>query len=156
MSTLHAANSFFETSRPWELKLKTLTEERITIPLPKCDENALRLETIMSMTMDTLRLCAIVLQPLLPQISKRMLDKLCVPLNQRLWRNLKDHFGLIANDAIEPPMESSLSRADAVLFKRISPPDDDDQQQQQQQQSQQAKKGKKSKTKKTTNKKVAQ
>lgn len=128
MSTLHAANSFFETSRPWELKLKTLTEERITIPMPKCDENALRLETIISMTMDTLRVCGIVLQPLLPLMSSRLLDKLGVPWNKRLWRNLNDHFGLIVN-GMEPPMEASLSRADALLFKRISPPDDDDDQQ---------------------------
>lgn len=157
MSTLHAANSFFETSRPWELKLKTITEntKKIKIPMPQCDENDLRLETIMAMTMDTLRLCGIVLQPMLPQMSSRLLDKLGVPWNQRLWKNLKDHFGLVANNVCEPPMEACISRADAVLFKRISPPEDDDdtkQLQQQQNSKQQSKKGqgKKAKVKKDT------
>ncbi|XP_037824487.1 methionine--tRNA ligase, mitochondrial-like, partial [Lucilia sericata] len=159
MSTLHAANSFFETSRPWELKLKTITEDskRIKIPLPQCDENALRLETIMAMTMDTLRLCGIVLQPLLPQLSTRLLDKLGVPWNQRLWKNLKDHFGLVANDVIEPPIEGCLSRADAVLFKRINPPEDDDDQQQQLAKQSKKVQGKKSKAKKgAENKQIAQ
>ncbi|TMW46099.1 hypothetical protein DOY81_008821, partial [Sarcophaga bullata] len=134
MSALHAANSFFETSRPWELKLKTITEntKRIMIPMPQCDSNALRLETIVAMTMDTLR----------------------VPWNQRLWANLKDHFVLVANGVREPPIEGCLSRADAVLFKRINPPDDDDYPQTKQQK-QQAKKAKKTKVKKE-NKKVAQ
>ncbi|XP_046805649.1 methionine--tRNA ligase, mitochondrial [Lucilia cuprina] len=159
MSTLHAANSFFETSRPWELKLKTITDDakRIKIPLPQCDENALRLETIMAMTMDTLRLCGIVLQPLLPQLSTRLLDKLGVPWNQRLWKNLKDHFGLVANNVIEPPIEGCLSRADAVLFKRINPPEDDDDQSQQLAKQSKKVQGKKSKTKKgAENKQIAQ
>lgn len=127
MSTLHAANSFFEFSRPWELKLSTITNPpKRHVPLPNCDQNALRLETIIAMTMDTLRLCGIVLQPLLPQLSSKLLDKLSVPWNQRMWRNLKDHFGLIIDDNCEPPMEASLSRADAVLFPRICPKEDDD------------------------------
>ena len=156
MSALHAANSFFETSRPWELKLKTITEntKRIMIPMPQCDSNALRLETIVAMTMDTLRLCGIILQPLLPQMSTRLLDKLGVPWNQRLWANLKDHFGLVAKGIREPPIEGCLSRADAVLFKRINPPEDDDYPQTKQQK-QQTKKGKKTKVRKE-NKQVVQ
>uniref|UniRef100_A0A1I8MXC6 Methionine--tRNA ligase, mitochondrial n=1 Tax=Musca domestica TaxID=7370 RepID=A0A1I8MXC6_MUSDO len=126
MSALHAANSFFETSRPWELKLKTVTEPaKRSLLYPPTDENALRLETIVAMTMDTLRLSGIVLQPILPGIAGRMLDKLSVPWNQRLWNNLDDHFGRILRNECEPPIEASLSRADAVLFRRIYPQDED-------------------------------
>lgn len=128
MSTLHAANSFFETSRPWELKLKTVCEpvKRVILTQSPTDENALRLETIMAMTMDTLRLCGIVLQPILPGISTQLLDKLSVPWNERLWHNLDDHFGRIVRGECEPPIEASLSRADAVLFRRIYPKEDED------------------------------
>ncbi|XP_058977896.1 methionine--tRNA ligase, mitochondrial [Musca domestica] len=126
MSALHAANSFFETSRPWELKLKTVTEPaKRSLLYPPTDENALRLETIVAMTMDTLRLSGIVLQPILPGIAGRILDKLSVPWNQRLWNNLDDHFGRIVRNECEPPIEASLSRADAVLFRRIYPQDED-------------------------------
>ncbi|XP_013097578.2 methionine--tRNA ligase, mitochondrial [Stomoxys calcitrans] len=129
MSTLHAANSFFETSRPWELKLKTVTEPaKPSIVHRAADENALKLETIMAMTMDTLRLCGIALQPILPAMSTRLLDKLSVPWSQRLWHNLDDHFGRIVGGQCEPPMEASLSRIDAVLFRRIYPKDDDEDQ----------------------------
>uniref|UniRef100_A0A1A9W7E1 Methionine--tRNA ligase, mitochondrial n=1 Tax=Glossina brevipalpis TaxID=37001 RepID=A0A1A9W7E1_9MUSC len=122
MSTLHVANRFLEFSRPWELKLKITDvdiDKRVCLPMPQCDENCLKLETILAMTMDTLRVCGIALQPLVPILSTRLLDKLSVPYDQRKWANLNHHFVQVAEGAQEPPLEACLNRTNLILFKRI-------------------------------------
>ncbi|KAL7730499.1 hypothetical protein ACLKA6_000502 [Drosophila palustris] len=80
MAVLHATNNFFECAKPWELKAGG-----------SCP-NAPRLETIIAMTMDALRLCGIVLQPMMPQLASRLLDKLNVPGSQRSWSALSENF----------------------------------------------------------------
>ncbi|KAI9585081.1 methionine--tRNA ligase, mitochondrial [Glossina fuscipes] len=128
MSTLHAANRFLEFSRPWELKLKISDldiDKRVSLPMPQCDENCLKLETIIAMTMDTLRVCGIALQPLVPSLSTLLLDKLRVPYDQRKWRNLNHHFVQVAEGALEPSLEVCLNRAHLILFRRLTPKEDD-------------------------------
>lgn len=123
ISTLHAANNFFETARPWELKRPiaaggTDADAANTRNI----ENFERLETIIAMTMDTLRICGIVLQPIVPQLCGKLLDKLAVPQEQRLWRNLGE-----CCFAMSPSISASNgnvtrplgARTDAVLFRRI-------------------------------------
>ncbi|KAH8384148.1 hypothetical protein KR009_012255 [Drosophila setifemur] len=108
MAALHAANNFFESSRPWELKTGAAG-----------GGNEPRLETIIAVTMDALRLCGIVLQPIIPQLATRLLDKLSVPAPQRGWNYLAQSF---AND---PPLDSAGggrqldAQTSAMLFQRI-------------------------------------
>ncbi|KAH8326261.1 hypothetical protein KR067_004547 [Drosophila pandora] len=104
MATLHAANNFFETSRPWELKKGA------------AGSNEPRLETIIAMTMDALRLCGIVLQPIIPQLATRLLDKLSVPATQRGWNYLAESF---ANTAHQGGSRQLNEQSSAMLFQRI-------------------------------------
>lgn len=133
MATLHQANSFFEFSRPWELKLKQKSNgnkwskeeyrpQTAPIVRSQCDENLIRLETIIAMTMDTLRVCGIALQPLLPQLAGRLLDKLNVPVKERQWPNASQHFVEIFKGNREPGLEVDLRNTNAVLFKRLIAP----------------------------------
>jgi methionyl-tRNA synthetase len=77
ISTLHAANGFFEASKPWELK-KSSNENDVR-----------RLETILGITLETLRICGIILQPMVPEFSKRLLDRINIPLEIRYWKDTK-------------------------------------------------------------------
>lgn len=133
MATLHQANSFFEFSRPWELKLKQKPLKSVsgeeehrcqTAPIVRsqCDEDLLRLETIIAMTMDVLRVCGIALQPLLPQLTEKLLDKLNVPVKERQWNYVHQHFVEIFKGNREPGLEVNLRSINAVLFKRLMPP----------------------------------
>ncbi|XP_053946916.1 methionine--tRNA ligase, mitochondrial [Anastrepha ludens] len=125
ISTLHAANNFFETARPWELKRPTGTtttdgSNAADAANGQNIENLKRLETIIAMTMDTLRICGIVLQPIVPQLCGKLLDKLAVPQEQRLWHNLGDCFATTTttseNENVTRPLATNT---DAVLFRRI-------------------------------------
>ncbi|XP_034116272.1 methionine--tRNA ligase, mitochondrial [Drosophila albomicans] len=98
IATLHATNNFFECAKPWELKAGASAA------------NAPRLETIIAMTMDALRLCGIVLQPMMPQLAGRLLDKLRVPGDQRQWKYLASH----VTSSSRP-----LDAQSALLFQRI-------------------------------------
>ncbi|XP_038219661.1 methionine--tRNA ligase, mitochondrial [Zerene cesonia] len=80
---LHLANLFFETLKPWELKKK-----------PECQKE---LDVVLHITLETLRICSIILQPIVPDIAKMVLDRLLIPENARNWNdcevpswNLKD------------------------------------------------------------------
>lgn len=114
MSTLHAANNFFESLRPWELKAgqsSTSSESSDNI------KNTQKLETIIGMTMDTLRLCGIILQPIIPEISGKLLDKLGVSQNARSWTNLDESF---LNKTIHRNIpEKPLGSSNAILFQRL-------------------------------------
>ncbi|EDW81670.1 uncharacterized protein Dwil_GK10894 [Drosophila willistoni] len=111
MATLHAANNFFESSKPWELKGGI---------------NAQRLETIIGMTMDVLRLCGIVLQPIIPQLATQLLDKLSLPGSQRCWSRLSESFATDGNcngNGIGQDQGKGSRQLDgqtsALLFQRI-------------------------------------
>uniref|UniRef100_A0A0A1XJZ0 Methionine--tRNA ligase, mitochondrial n=1 Tax=Zeugodacus cucurbitae TaxID=28588 RepID=A0A0A1XJZ0_ZEUCU len=127
ISTLHAANNFFETARPWELKrpaAAVIVGDGATTDAANAQniENFERLETIIAMTMDTLRICGIVLQPIVPQLCGKLLDKLAVPPEQRLWRNLGVCFATTTTSSLsanETVTRLLAAHTDAVLFRRI-------------------------------------
>lgn len=101
IATLHSANLFFETLKPWELKKSPETIEDLHVAL--------------HLAMESLRVSGILLQPLIPNISDNLLNKLSVPRDERYFDNSKrfswknEHFQ--ANKA--------LGREKTVLFKRI-------------------------------------
>lgn len=106
IAALHAANNFFECAKPWELKAGGSSP------------NAQRLQTIIAMTMDALRLCGIVLQPMMPQLTSRLLDKLNVPIAQRSWRQLSESFAT-ATSGNGPENHQLDEQSSALLFQRI-------------------------------------
>lgn len=103
MEVLRAANNFFESTKPWELRKNNAT---------------VQVDTVLSVTLDTLRVCAIALQPIVPVLSTMILDKLRVPYDSRMWKDLdyvawqrrRDHL------AEERPL---CSKSDAIIFRRI-------------------------------------
>lgn len=98
MALLHAANNFFETAKPWELK--------------KGDEDAIRkLETIISLTMESLRVSAIILQPIIPEFSGKLLQRLNIPQDLRLWKDTKLYIRKAPHSLVD--LESN------ILFQRI-------------------------------------
>uniref|UniRef100_A0A1B0CGA3 Methionine--tRNA ligase, mitochondrial n=1 Tax=Lutzomyia longipalpis TaxID=7200 RepID=A0A1B0CGA3_LUTLO len=99
MAALHAGNNFFETTRPWELKKGT--EEQIK-----------RLEAIICLTMETLRICGIILQPIVPKLTGQLLDKLAI--GQRQWKDCEDFLWKSTGRNQE-----NLSSASSVLFRRL-------------------------------------
>lgn len=66
--------------------------------------------------MDALRLCGIVLQPMMPQLATRLLDKLNVPGSQRTWSMLSEDFN---NNNSNSKKSCQLEGGNPVLFQRI-------------------------------------
>lgn len=74
IAVLHAANKFFEVQKPWELRKKQETSQ---------------LNAVLHLTMETLRVCGIVLQPIVPDLCDALLSKLGVSPDSRMWRDIK-------------------------------------------------------------------
>lgn len=71
-----------------------------------------KLEAVLFTTLETLRICAIILQPIVPQLSEQLLDKLTVGRDQRMW---SDAMMLRWKDG-----ERDLcAETSAILFQRI-------------------------------------
>lgn len=100
MATLRATNLFFETLKPWELKKSPNSQEELKV--------------VLHLTLETLRVAGILLQPIIPNLSKVILDKLNIPKEERYFCHL-NHFSW--ND---DNFETKSLRSDkVVLFKRI-------------------------------------
>lgn len=98
IKVLHTANGFTEIYKPWELRK---------------DPNASRrLNTVLRIVFETLRITGIILQPIVPQMSSRLLDKINVDRRERTWNDLK-------LDLLQPLVARRLNEDNAILFKRI-------------------------------------
>uniref|UniRef100_A0A182W2W2 Methionine--tRNA ligase, mitochondrial n=1 Tax=Anopheles minimus TaxID=112268 RepID=A0A182W2W2_9DIPT len=98
---LHTANNFFETTAPWKLKKSDKFADRA------------KLNTILSITMEVLRQAGIVMQPIVPGLSMRLLDKLQISSCARTWNDLKVHLRT---------RDTPLAKDESILFRRIVPP----------------------------------
>lgn len=99
IATLHKANLFFETLKPWELKKNREIE---------------KLDVVIHLTLETLRISAVLLLPLIPNITKKLLDKINVDETRRTFEstgNLSWKDGSFKEVALQPEK--------LVLFKRI-------------------------------------
>lgn len=72
IAVLHLANNFFESTKPWELKKGN-------------DVQTKKKETILSIAFHSLETCSIILQPIIPNISANLLNRLNVSENNRKW-----------------------------------------------------------------------
>lgn len=86
--------------KPWVLKKD-----------PSCSS---KLNAVLHIAMETLRICGILLQPLIPNISKNLLNAIMVPENQRVFEATKR---LSWNQKKFTAV--SLCPEKVVLFKRI-------------------------------------
>ncbi|XP_041765781.1 methionine--tRNA ligase, mitochondrial [Anopheles merus] len=98
---LHTANNFFETTAPWKLKKSDNPADRA------------KLNTILSVTMEVLRQAGIAAQPIVPGLSKQLLDKLQIAPTARRWNDLQVSFRT---------QDAPLAQDECILFRRIMPP----------------------------------
>uniref|UniRef100_A0A182KBE6 Methionine--tRNA ligase, mitochondrial n=1 Tax=Anopheles christyi TaxID=43041 RepID=A0A182KBE6_9DIPT len=98
---LHTANNFFETTAPWKLKKSDNPADRA------------KLNTILSVTMEVLRQVGIASQPIVPGLSKQLLDKLQIVPTARRWKDLLISFRT---------QDSPLAQDECILFRRIMQP----------------------------------
>ncbi|BFZ06033.1 hypothetical protein BsWGS_09072 [Bradybaena similaris] len=73
MSQLHWANAFVQLHKPWELS-------KFNSP-----SDSAQLLTVLHVAMETLRVCGILLQPIVPDLSDRLLTRLGVPVYERQY-----------------------------------------------------------------------
>ena len=66
---------------------------------------------MLHVTMESLRVCGILLQPIVPKLSSELLDKLAVRDSERAWGNAKP----VGQKSQDVP----LSDKHVVLFKKI-------------------------------------
>ncbi|GLE05127.1 hypothetical protein PINS_up014115 [Pythium insidiosum] len=74
---LHEVNRYFTANEPWVLS-KRLRED------PNDDAARERLHTVLYITIDSVRMATILLQPVIPQSTSKILDYLQVPTDKRL------------------------------------------------------------------------
>lgn len=100
IKTLHAANGFYQIFRPWELR--------------KSPEQLLKLEAVLHLAFETLRICGIIMQPILPEMSGKLLDKMNIEETRRTWEDSKS---FLHEDYAQ--QERRLRSENAILFTRI-------------------------------------
>lgn len=100
MATLHTANLFFETLKPWELK--------------KNPQKAKELDVVLHLTLETLRVAAILLQPMIPNVCNDLLDKINIEKDQRYFEDVRNFSW--TNKGFK---ERKLAPQKVALFKRI-------------------------------------
>lgn len=77
MASLRDTNAFMQFNKPWELVKKSDKESKE------------KLSTVLHVALEVLRISGILLQPVIPTLSNRLLTKLAVPLDQRTWQNFE-------------------------------------------------------------------
>ncbi|KAH7962544.1 hypothetical protein HPB52_016818 [Rhipicephalus sanguineus] len=71
MAVLRQTNALVQDAKPWELA--------------KSDSGEVRLNAVLHVALEVLRVSGIVLQPVIPVLATRILDKLQVPTGERCW-----------------------------------------------------------------------
>ena len=76
MSQLHATNAFVQYHKPWVLAKSLNTEDLYW------------LQTIIAVALETLRVSAILLQPVTPIMADKLLSRLNILPRERTWNHL--------------------------------------------------------------------
>lgn len=101
VSTLTLANKYFTDCKPWELKN---------------ENDKLILKCVIHITMETLRICGIGLQPVIPDIADKLLNKLGVAKSNRFWRNMKPSWETYAESTADNLV---LNEENVILYKKL-------------------------------------
>lgn len=106
MSVLRLNNTLYEVARPWKLVKEIET-----------NDEAYRLHSnIQALTFETLRICSILLQPIVPKVSKKALNRMSV--NDRHWAAAR--VDLPPGDPRSDERKvNNIANLDNVLFRRI-------------------------------------
>ncbi|OAD56502.1 Methionine--tRNA ligase, mitochondrial [Eufriesea mexicana] len=102
MNMLHIANKMFDYYKPWHLKK---SEDLDSVK---------QFEALMSLTMENLRVAALVLHPIIPKSTSNLLDFFQVPMKNRTWEDTKPLH--LTNNSNET--KHILSR-NMLFFKKI-------------------------------------
>lgn len=102
MAHLHLTNNFFETLKPWKMAKEA----------KQCES----LNCTLLLTMESLRVASIILQPLIPNLSAQLLDKLNVPSGERQWANAVKLIWDGSSGFVGRALNADVS---PLLFKRI-------------------------------------
>ncbi|GAB1599413.1 methionine--tRNA ligase, mitochondrial-like [Argonauta hians] len=94
-ATLRWSNALMQHHKPWELV--------------KHSDQKKHLETLLHITMETLRICSLLLLPVIPRLSSKLLNRLGIPLENQTWDQV----------CSSPKTEQPLGKDSSVLFKRI-------------------------------------
>jgi methionyl-tRNA synthetase len=87
-------NKYFSDQKPWELK----------------NNDVMRMQSVLWVTIEMIRRISIMLQPVMPDSCKRLLDLLCIKDDYRALSFISDEFSLISGKAIKEPV---------IIFPRI-------------------------------------
>lgn len=102
MSTLRCANKMVEHHKPWAL-------------IKQNDAASLRkLEAVLALGLESARVSAVILRPIVPRLTDNLLRHLKVPLDSRQWSNTEFSNSGRSTGTID---EDSLDRL--ILFRRI-------------------------------------
>lgn len=99
ISTIHLANAFFEHQKPWELKKLN---------------NQDQLDVVLHLVLETLRVCGIILWPIIPVLSQKLLSKLNIRMDTISWDNIRP----LSWDKKDSPAYK-LSEDSCVIYQRI-------------------------------------
>ena len=73
MDTLRATNCLVQEEQPWLL----------------AKSDPVRRDWVLALVFETLRICGLLLQPCVPSLSSKLLDRLNVPIDERGWHAAK-------------------------------------------------------------------
>ncbi|XP_071627826.1 methionine--tRNA ligase, mitochondrial isoform X2 [Temnothorax longispinosus] len=103
MSMLHCANKMVAYHEPWQLK------KRVD------DANSIEeLKAVIALALESSRIGALILYPIMPRLSSSLLDFLNIPKENRTWTDTAPEFS--NNDGIK---ERHIERNNLILFKKI-------------------------------------
>ena len=102
MLLLASVNAFIQKHEPWKLIKSSDPIDR------------LRHDCVIHVCADVTRRCAIVLQPIIPEMSERVLRRLNVPSDRRSWAD-------VASVLYSRETETSLGRDEGATFQRLPP-----------------------------------
>lgn len=97
---LFLTNNFIQETKPWVLV--------------KNPANELKLESVLALSFESLRINAILLQPIIPNLANKILDKLNVSPDRRSWKDTKYQ---LDTEHSERPLGAGSSRLmDRIKF----------------------------------------
>ena len=103
MACLHKCNEFVHRHEPWKLA--------------KNPDEKPWLDTIIHVTMETLRVSGILLQPVIPKMASKLLDRLGIEGTERHWENLECF--KTCQGKTGGYYSKSLGKSEGVMFKKI-------------------------------------
>lgn len=92
MNSVYAANAFLQNTSPWDIasQLKAMTEDEASdLDEKRQAELEGQMDFIIYLCAELLRMCGIMLQPVMPERSKRLLDMLGVADDRRSYADAR-------------------------------------------------------------------